>query len=347
MKKIKIIEDILKKGVGIDFPGASFGIVSPDGVIETGYVGYRQLEPDKIDCDGQEIYDIASLTKVVSTTTLIMKLIEEGHLSLEDELMQILKRFRHRGVKIKHLLTHCSGLPADISRASELRHKTDVLNRIYDMELFYPIATKVVYSDVGFILLGLVAEKIYKKTLDEAAKEIIFEPLNMKDTSFKADKTRTAPTEHRKDTVANGLLNGEVHDEKAYAMDGQAGHAGLFSTAYDLCLFIRSLLEEKSVLNKQTIDSLYDTQIIYDHPEGYQLIRAYGWDKNGAGGILDGVIDKKDIIGHTGFTGCHIVIDRRQKIGLVLLSNAVHPKRTCNHIFEYRKRIAKAIFEQN
>lgn len=345
MPHLKQVKDILIKGIGKDFPGASFGMVFPDGHIETDFVGFKQLIPTKEVCNGNEIYDIASLTKVVSTTTMIMKLIEDHRLALDDNISDYVPLFKRHDITIEDVLIHASGLPADISRARYLSNRQDVLYRVFDMALQYQTKTKIVYSDVGFILLGLVIENITGMSLDEAAKHMIFDPLHMKDTSYKPDISRAAPTEIRSDNVCQELLIGKVHDEKSFAMNGLAGHAGLFSTSYDLCLFIKDILLDHKVLNEQTINAMFIPRMTYQSDDGTLLIRSYGWDKNGAGGIL-GHLERRDgIIGHTGFTGCHMIIDKTNQFGFVLLSNAVHPKRELNHIFAYRKEIADAILK--
>ncbi len=343
MNEITVMKDILIEGIGQDFPGASFGVVFPDGHIETDYVGFKSISPDKKICNGSEIYDVASLTKVIVTTSIVMKLNETNKLSLSDTIVTWLPRFKHKDIRITDLLTHTSGLPADIPRANKLSSKEDVLSRIFEMDKIYPTGTKIIYSDIGFILIGLIIEEITQLTICDAAKQLIFNPLHMTDTSYRPDKNRAAPTEYREDDIAQKMLIGQVHDEKAYAMQGLAGHAGLFSTSYDVCLFIKSILFDEVILKRETIDEIFISRKKYKSEDGNILIRAYGWDKNGAGGILGNIARRKEIIGHTGFTGCHIVIDRKYQMGFVVLSNAIHPKRELNHIIQYRKKIADAI----
>ena len=213
------IESILQEGVSqLHFPGAHYAIVYGDGKVVSGHVGFKQTEPIVEALHGNEIYDVASLTKVISTTTLIMKLIDRKQLLFTTKVSEILPQFHHTEITIADLLTHSSGLPADIPRASTLRNKDDVLSYIYSVDVIYPRGTKIIYSDIGFILLGLIAQKITKKTLPELAKDWIFDPLDMSDTSYHPVAKRCAPTEYREDTVYQGYLQGLVHDEKSFAM---------------------------------------------------------------------------------------------------------------------------------
>lgn len=339
------ITNFLKKGVEKgDFPGAGYAIVYRDGFIDSGFVGYRQLEPFKIENTGEEIYDCASLTKVICTTTMIMKLIEENCIKLNNFVSEILPRFKHKKITIFHLLTHSSGLPADIPKAKTLKDKEMVLNRIYDFDLVNPPGKNIIYSDIGFILLGLIIEKITNKSLDEYAYEVIFKPLKMVDSSYHPLTERCAPTEFRDDEVFKGLLKGYVHDEKAFALGGEAGHAGLFSTVNDLAKFILSLLTNDGlVLKPDTVDKLFDLQVTDISDNKTRLVRALGWNKPTKGGTAGDMVSFDNTILHTGFTGCNIWIDRKNGIGFVMLSNAVHPYRDNNNIIKYRNHIGNII----
>lgn len=338
--KEMLLEGVLKK----HFPGAHFAIVykNQDPIID--YVGYKQIYPEFIQCQGDEIYDVASLTKVVSTTTIIMKLIENQQLTLETKVSDILTWFIHKDISIYDLLTHTSGLPADIPRAYTLRDKEDVLSKIREVQLKEKKGKYIIYSDIGFILLGLIIEKVTSKSLNDCGQEMIFKPLNMTDTSYFPDIQRTAPTELREDDVYRGLLQGKVHDEKAFALGG-AGHAGLFSTVKDLSIFIKAILEDQFVLKSNTLDMLFKVREQKPSLNGDLLKRALGWDKPTEGGSSSHLSDFDETILHTGFTGCNMFVDRKNGIGFVLLSNAVHPKRDLNQLIGYRKLIAQKIYE--
>lgn len=340
----KEINALLIEGVKKEhFPGAAYCIVYADGRTICKHIGFKRLFPFKELNHGDEIYDVASLTKVISTTTMVMKLIEDQKLSLDTKIAAILPRFKHEAITVYDLLTHSSGLPADISRASTLKNREEVLDRIYAMDLIYKKNEHIVYSDVGFILLGLVIEKITDMDLDQYAKKVIFDPLDMKDTSYHPNVLRAAPTELRNDDVYKGYLTGMVHDEKSFAMGGLSGHAGLFSTTHDIAKFILAILQNKFVLNKETLDMLFPVREEKTHPNGHLLQRALGWDKPSIGGTAGDYVSFNDTIVHTGFTGCNMFIDRKHQVGFVMLSNAVHPKRNLNEIISYRNKIGNMI----
>lgn len=339
------IKSLLEEGVKKEhFPGAHFLVVYKDGRTMKDFVGYKELYPTKILNTGNEIYDCASLTKVISTTTMIMKLIEENKLSLETEVFDILKRFKHKGIKIKHLLTHTSGLKADVRNSYLMSTNEDVLSAIYSSELQNEIGKHIVYSDIGYMLLGEIIKTLTNKELNEYAEEVIFSKLGMNDTGYRPDVTRCAPTEYRDDDVYKGYLRGKVHDEKAYALNGLAGHAGLFSTVDDIGKFILSFLRnDESVLKKETVDSLFVLRAKEEREKRVPLVRSYGFDKPTIGGTAGDYVSFEDTIVHTGFTGCNLWIDRLHGVGFVMLSNAVHPKREMNNIIQYRNKIGNMI----
>lgn len=340
------IRNVLEKGVSLKhFPGAHFSIIYKGKKPLLNFVGYKQTYPDLKPLKGDEIYDIASLTKVVSTTTLVMKLIENNQLSLETNVYEILDWFQLKDINVYDLLTHTSGLPADIARANTLKDKKDVIDRIKSVKIIYEKGSRICYSDIGFILLGLMIEKITNKSLNDNGQELIFKPLGMKDTSYFPNIDRCAPTELRDDEVYKGLLKGRVHDEKAFAL-GQAGHAGLFSTTFDLSIFIKAILEDKFVLNKETLDMMFKVREEKLSLKDVALKRAFGWDKPTQNSSAGDYIDFNQSVLHTGFTGCNMFIDRKNGIGFVMLSNAVHPKRGLNNIIRYRSQIANLIYRK-
>jgi len=166
----------------------------------------------------------------------------------------------------------------------------------------------------------------------------------MKDTSYYPDINRCAPTEVRDDDVYQGLLCGKVHDEKAFAL-GESGHAGLFSTVPDLLKFMNASLNHEFPLKDETLDLLFKVQQIKPDLNGRILKRALGWDKPTEGSSAGDNRCFDDTILHTGFTGCNMFIDRLQGVGFVMLSNAVHPKRTQNKIIGYRRKIGNMILK--
>jgi len=340
------IKAILEEGVLQNaFPGGQFCLLK-DGSITCESVGYKALYPEKIPNDGHEIYDIASLTKVVITTTLIMQLVEKKLLHLDDKVSVYLPQFMHKDITIYHLLTHTSGMQADIFNASMYRNKRSIFNTIYSLDKLREPGEYVIYSDINYLLLGEVIETVSKQPLDTVANENIFNPLSMHDTSFRPDKNRCAPTERREDEVFNGLLQGVVHDEKSFALNGLSGHAGCFSTAYDLSLFMKDLLHENKLLSKDTVHELFKLREQKPNLNGFMETRALGFDKPSVNSLTGNDFNFDDIIIHTGFTGCHMIIDRSQNMGFVLLTNAVHPKRELNQIKAYRQAIGQVLFDK-
>jgi CubicO group peptidase (beta-lactamase class C family) len=340
---INDIKQILEQGIQNDFPGGQFCVIQ-NGTITCDYVGYKALYPEPILNQGHEIYDIASLTKVIATNTLMFKLIESGQLTLETKVHDIIKEYPFEDTTIYDLLIHSSGLPADIKRANTLKSKIEIEEKVFQSELIYKKGTHVVYSDIGFILLGWVIEAIHQKPLDVIAQNEIFGPLKMDKTSYRPNTTSCAPTEYRDDTVFKGYLQGQVHDEKSFAMGGLAGHAGLFSTAHDIAKFILAMFDHQHVLSSNTIQALNETQIdatdLFDNPKS----RALGFEKPSSNHVLTDY--KSEIIMHTGFTGCNLMINLKRQTGFVLLTNAVHPKRELNHIFGYRDAIYRLFIKQ-
>lgn len=327
------------------YPGVQYAVITPSN-IQSGFAGYKRLLPEKELAKGDEIYDVASLTKVIVTTTLVMKLIETGKIMLETRLSEILPRFRHHEITVYDLLTHSSGLPADIPRANRLKCRDEVLECVYQADPIYPKGEHIVYSDIGFILLGLMVESLYGISLKDIAKDVIFDPLDMKDTGYLPNKDRCAPTEFRNDHVYQGFLQGDVHDEKAFAMGGISGHAGLFSTADDIARFIDAILSDRFVLKRETIDWMFVPRISKTSLLGTPLIRALGWDKPTKGGSAGEGVDPNETILHTGFTGCNMWIDRKHRMGFVMLSNDVHPSRETKGILATRANIGNILLRK-
>lgn len=349
MKVIEALEKLIQTAIDDGaFPGANYCIVSKNHSF-FGSLGSRTLFPESEKNNIDTIYDMASLSKVISTTSLIWKLVENGLLRLHTTVQTFIPKFRHQEVTVWDLLTHSSGLPADVSRAKEIESKEELMEKIFAMDLVYPRNSKIVYSDIGYILLGKVIEKITGVSLDQYAKEVLFSPLEMFDTTYNPlDKKRCAPTEERKDRVVQGILRGEVHDEKSYILGGVAGHAGLFSTVTDVSHFLKMILNNgvykgKRIFSKATIDILFVPKVEMSHP----LIKNH--ERRGIGWIIQsnyssaGDLVSDQTILHTGFTGTNIWIDRQNEIGFCLLTNRVHPTRDNLKIITVRPKLANYI----
>ncbi len=324
--KIKeILEDGIKKGA---FPGGQFALVYDDKVYIHKF-GVKSLFPPML-LKGDEVYDVASLTKVISTSTLAHICLEKGLFTLDTLVSDILKDYPNE-IKIRDLMTHSSGLPAYLANANDLKTKEEVVKEVYKAKFVYAKNEKIVYSCVGFILLAYVIEKVLGDTIDKLAYKYIFKPLKMNNTNYHPDPLRAVPTEYRDDKVYQGLLVGKVHDGLSYAQGGLSGNAGLFSNVEDLSIFIRSIINDNFVLTSKQLALMFPSQIKKVDSEGDLINRSLGWAKPAN--------DVDNIISHTGFTGCNMWIDRKRKIGFVLLTNAIHPKRENNKIFSYRLQI--------
>ncbi len=345
------LDDALKNNV---FPGYSYSLVCKDGIFNHAN-GYKNTIPTNEDTSCDTLYDMASCTKVICTTTCILKLMEMGKIRLYDSVTSYLDRFKYNDITIFNLLTHTSGLPACVFHTKELKSKEELMDKLFDCNLIYETNKNIVYSDLGFILLGLIVEKVSGMGLDEFSRKYVFDPLEMYNTGFHKfnldpnfDNTKYAATEIRNDSVVNELLRGKVHDEKAYIMGGVSGHAGLFSTSYDINHFIKMILDNgvyngKQFLSRATLDLIFQPMVRLDKGVSLDCTqRGLGWivkgDYCGAGDIAS-----NETIHHTGFTGTNIFIDRINKVGFSLLTNRVHPTRDNTLILAFRSKLGNYV----
>ncbi|HVD06699.1 MAG TPA: serine hydrolase [Gemmatimonadaceae bacterium] len=272
------------------------------------------------------IYDLASLTKVIGTTTALMVLYDEGRIHLEDPVSKYVPGFSggwKDSVTLRHLLTHRSGLPAGRDLWRIAQSPTDARQMVIDTQLECRPGQCYIYSDLGADLLGFVIEAVSGQSLDGFLAERVFTPLGMTDTFFRpADslRTRIAPTEV---TPPRGYpLRGEVHDENAYTLGGVAGHAGLFSTAADLAVFAQMMLNG-GVYNGTRIVADSTVRLFTTRAAG---TRALGWDTCDSDGGCGFYLSER-AYGHTGFTGTSIWIDPDREMFVILLTNRVHAAR--------------------
>jgi uncharacterized protein YbbC (DUF1343 family)/CubicO group peptidase (beta-lactamase class C family) len=330
------------------FPGAVLAVGHGGTLAHLRPYGRLTYEDDAPPTAADTIYDLASLTKVIATTTMAMILVDEGRLDLDKPVHDYLPRFTgpgKEGVTVRHLLTHSSGVDWWAPLYEELQGKAAYLERILAMELVYEPASKTVYSDLGLILLGEILERVAGQPLDVFVRDRVFRPLGMKDTMFRppaALRPRIAPTE--KDPWRRRILRGEVHDENAFALGGVAPHAGLFSTAGDLARFAQMILnggvfEHQRIVSRRTVEE-------FTRPAGIvaDSSRALGWDtKSPTGYSSAGSLFSARSFGHTGFTGTSIWFDPARRLFVILLTNRVHPTRENKLIREARPAIADAV----
>ncbi|WP_432663410.1 serine hydrolase [Wukongibacter baidiensis] len=338
-ERIDYLEEYIRKCINKDkaFPAASFGIITKKESY-FGAIGKTLVGDLERNIDFNTIFDLASLTKVVATNTAIMKLVEDGMLSLSDDIIDILPRYKYRGIKISDLLTHTAGYDPEPDYKG-CRKREELIELLYNEKIdSNKIKKEVIYSDTGFMLLSLIIERL-TGSFEEYTKEKIFKPLKMTDTGFnpsKEKRSRCAATE--KCSMRGELVIGVVHDEKSYIMGGVSGHAGLFSTVKDLGFFVQMILDGgeyqgKRILSKNTIDLLSKCQT-----EGLNRRRGYGWILKEKNSSIGDFVSELAIY-HTGFTGTSILIDRHYGIGFILLSNRVHPTRENIKLLSLRGKI--------
>ncbi|HOK08381.1 MAG TPA: DUF1343 domain-containing protein [Candidatus Hydrogenedens sp.] len=322
-KKYKIIfNKVLDTAIKNIPTGAVAYIGQYDEVLFFQASGKCSVVPYEEPMDKDVIFDLASLTKVIATTTSILLLYQQGKLKLDEKLYKYIPLPLFKEITIRHLLTHSSGIIGYETWYKEIFSFEDLLIKLSKTKLFFKPGTNHLYSDFGFILLGNIIETISGKKLDLFCKDNIFSPLNMNNTFFHVPKEfidKCAPTEEC--PWRKKIIRGEVHDEHAYALGGVAGHAGLFSTAEDLARFSRALIKQQ-LLEKEVIEEMATCKIIPDYP--WQVL---GWKTDPFWDSIEGQLPFRFALGHTGFTGTCLWWDRISGYYAILLSNSCHPRR--------------------
>ena len=289
--------------------------------------------------DGHTIYDLASLTKVVATTTLALQAVQEGKLDLDQPVLRYLPAFRGPGkerVTVRHLLTHSSGLRADSPLWRLTPDADSALGFVNAMPLDTAPAVRMVYSDMGAIVLGQVVERVLGGRLDQLAQERIFKPLRMGSTGFRPSQIERVAATENDTTWRKRVVRGEVHDEKAAWLHGVAGHAGLFGSALDLLTFGEWLLAQVRVGSPVAKEFVRRQDIVPGSS------RALGWDTPSPGSSA-GTLLGPGSYGHTGFTGTSMWTDPGRGLVIVLLTNRVNPTRNNPAIFPLRIAVADAV----
>jgi len=362
--------DVVEKAVADKaFPGATLA-VGYRGKVTIHAFGKLRYDAKAAAVVPSTMYDIASLTKVVATTTLVAKLLEGDFpvgLDLDAKVERYLPEWTatresaqglqssfhenakdlewRRRVTVRHLLTHTSGLPPFKEYWRTSTSKEETLRRIFVEPLDYEPGTKEVYSDLGIILMAEIIERLTGHKLDDLAHSFVFAPLGMTDTMYKPEKKlwpSIAPTE-MDNNLRHRLVQGEVHDENAFSIGGVSGHAGVFSTAPDLAAFCQMLLNggvygHKRILQRATIAEITTPQ------ELSSGTRTLGWAVPTEGGS-SGHYFSAHTFGHTGFTGTSIWIDQDRQVFVVLLTTRVHPTRENMKIAKVRPAVHDAVMQ--
>lgn len=343
-------------------PGGVVVIGSGGHVVFHKAYGNRSIDPVVEPLTEDTIYDMASLSKCISTSVAIMQMYEAGKLQFDDPVVKYLPEFAAAGkrdITVRQLLTHYSGLAPDVSLKDAWSGKGEGVKRAMESVPAGPPGVKFVYSDINFIALGAIVEKLSGEPLDVYAAKHIFGPLGMKDTGYLTphcailsndpqanrppggrdcnnlhptaeDLLRVAPTAHNDDKpiADDRMLRGEVHDPTTRRMGGVAGHAGVFSTAHDTSIFAQALLDRLAgrpsnfPLKQATLELMCRPE----QPVQAKGLRGFGWDIDSPYSRPRGEVYPVGSFGHTGFTGTSIWMDPRSDSYIILLANAVHPR---------------------
>jgi CubicO group peptidase (beta-lactamase class C family) len=341
------------------FPAASLEIGARESVLWRESFGTLTYDSYARATTSETIFDLASLTKVIATTVLTMRAVDEGLLRLNDPVRQWIPEWRgedRAGVTIRDLLAHCSGLTAYLPFYRDHTGRVEFQRAIATLPLEYAPRAKSIYSDLGFMLLGFILEDARSRASATVARGA-FDPAAALAAQFRRVATlltdqpltylpprswrdRTAPTEH--DEWRGRTLIGEVHDENAWALGGVAGHAGLFGTAAAAGAFARA-----------TLHTIHGNPVLASTPTMRSFIartdvpgssRALGWDTMLPTSSC-GTRMSATAIGHTGFTGTSLWIDWERDLYVVLLTNRIHPTRENALLKEIRPRVHDAIVE--
>ena len=353
--KLQPVFSVIEKAIADKaFPGATLAVGYRDKVSLHSF-GKLSYEVDAPATRNETMYDIASLTKVVVTTTLVEKLVEgdfASPLNLDAPIDRYLPEWDNgpqpdwrRKVTVRNLMTHTSGLPPFKEYWRTSTSKRETLSDIFVEPLEYEPGTKVLYSDLGIILMAEIIQRLTGQPLNELAEHYIFEPLHMQNSMYLPPKKlwpEIAPTEID-NQLRHRLIQGEVHDENAFAIGGVSGHAGVFSTSPDLAAFCQMLLNggvygHRRILKRSTIAEFTVPQALAKNS------RTLGWVVP-TEGSSSGHYFSSHSYGHTGFTGTSIWIDPDRQLFVVLLTNRVNPTRENHKIAEVRPAVHDAVIE--
>jgi CubicO group peptidase (beta-lactamase class C family) len=331
------------------FPGSVLLIGHQKRVVYHKPFGRFRYDTSAVEMSTQTIFDLASVSKVIGTTSAAMLLYERGELDLDKLVANYLPRFVYNGkedITIRHLLTHNSGLPAFKRYYEFYNSEYEVVYDIMHTSLIFEPGTDYKYSDIGMITLQLVIEKITGQPLDEFLRINLFDRLGLQRTLYNPPPELwyyCAPTEVDK-YWRYTTVKGKVHDENAWLLGGVAGHAGLFSTAEDLSkimflYFNDGYYQEEQIFSKETLDQWTNRQT--EHGD-----RGYGWGvKSSEGYSSGGSKFSMNSFGHTGFTGTSIWADKEKDLFVILLTNRVHPTRENRKIIQFRPLLHDAVID--
>lgn len=329
MNQIAIQETIQRLISQQVVPGVAWGIITEDGLSEqyTGFLGNTgPFARQKV--SSVSLYDLASLTKVIGTTNRMLQLIDTNQLGFSTIVGEILPAYQGLSCSIGELLLHQSGLPADVADKKNVTKKS-----LQEIILTHSLSErgKTIYSDLGYYLLGEIIQVLDRCSLEESFQTYVFQPMNLQHTSFTvSDFAQAVPTEI---TKQRGVIQGVVHDSKAYQLKAPIGSAGLFATLPDLLTFVQCFMNNrypsgKPLFSEKMFDALWSMN---------QGGRTFGWEvKKTQAGV--------DYLYHTGFTGTAIGMKKETKEALILLTNRIHPTREERGFLKARTKIYQQYF---
>lgn len=315
-------------------PGVNYAFFKQDQTFNST-VGFSTWIPENIQLSPFAQYDLASLTKVLGTTNVFLKLKEDDKISFDQTVHEFLPEFANEQVTIADLLTHSSGIKGFIENRDELD-----ADQLRDAIIHLPVTDDfrrvVKYSDTNLIILGFILEAIFEVPVWQVIEEQILEPLNLRATTFYPNPEWSIPTTIQPD---GSLLQGKVHDPKAQVLQEHCGSAGLFSNIYDLSIIARAYLGLEPgflPIKEETLNDLFEMKTT-----GQLKPRSWGWDLK---------FDPKDqhpLIYHTGFTGTFMLLDRQNQSGMIVLTNRIHPSGHNQIFLTAREAIVREFMKEN
>lgn len=339
----------LRDGVAAHaFPGAATAIVRLPDVNVVHAEGSFTYESDSRRVSEETIYDVASLTKVIATTSMTMLLRDRQQLELDAPVAKLVPEFladsvdeRRHSVTIRHLLEHSSGLPAYVKLFEQASGKHAMIRAACSVALVAEPGTRTEYSDIGFIVLGAALERIAGEVLESFFEREIAQPLGISSARFcpPAERRERIPSTQVDEHYRKRVIQGEVHDENASAMGGVAGHAGLFASAGDVARFAVAMLQAQSPFWRDTVE-LFTKRA--SHPVGTS--RALGWDTPSQPSQSGRYFGPR-AFGHLGFTGTSLWVDPDRQLAVVLLTNRTWPDAKSQLIKQVRPRFHDAVVE--
>ncbi|MBZ5628166.1 MAG: beta-lactamase family protein [Acidobacteriia bacterium] len=346
-RALRLLRDAIAAGA---FPGCSLAVVHGGELVACQGLGRFTYEPQSPEVTADTIFDVASLTKIVATTTMAMILYQRGLLDLDLPVESVVREFAGRDrdndprrpqVTIRSLLAHTSGLPAYVRLFEQARTRDELALAACRTPLEAGPGERTAYSDIGFIVLGEALARLADESLDSFCHREIFGPLGMSRTCFNppTEMRPIIPPSEDDRRFRQRIMQGEVNDENAFVMGGVAGHAGLFSSAPDLARFAAAMLRGGVIVRAQTLAVFAQA-----HPAKSGSPRALGFDLPSVPS-QSGRHFSPRALGHLGFTGTSLWLDRERDLAIALLSNRTWPDRSSQEIKRVRPLVHDAIVE--